>query len=153
MKNSRIIVCTIIGLFLQSGCGLPPVCQSYSPYELDWNGYNSVSTFKKYFSGYEQTILSHIGDTVRVYGCLNFKVYGTPVPEIPEDNRYLLKSFFDDSGNGHGQLMFIENDAEIEIPLSFYDKTLYVTGTVIYYDDMGCQKGTGLQLINIDTIP
>lgn len=148
MRKAKLIVALIVGSVLLAGCGLPPVCGSYSPYELDWQGYNSVTAFKKYFRGYEQTILEHLGDTVRVYGCLCYKYYGTPVHQ--ESNRYVLATFFDDST---GMVMFIENPANIEVPLSFYDKTLYVTGGVLYHISMGCKKGVGLELISVDTIP
>ncbi len=152
MNNKRLIQCAlVVGVLLLTGCGRPPVCKSYSPYELDWHGYNSVITFKKYFGGYEQTILEHIGDTVKVYGHLYFKEYGMAV--TPQDSRTLLQTFFDESGSGH--VMYIQqNDTSIiEIPISFYDKTLYVTGLVVYEESMYCTKGTGLELISVDTIP
>lgn len=152
MKNKSIIACAIVGMLLLASCGLPNTCKSYSPYELDWNGYNSVGTFKTYFNGYEQTIYDHIGDTVKVYGCLYFKNYGysesrayrSPAPSNPFD-------LFDDEGDGCA--LYIRNEDEIEIPQSFYFKRLYLKGTVVFDDDLGCGKGTGLQLISIDTIP
>ncbi len=71
----------------------------------------------------------------------------------PQDSRTLLQTFFDESGSGH--VMYIQqNDTSIiEIPISFYDKTLYVTGLVVYEESMYCTKGTGLELISVDTIP
>ena len=49
--------------------------------------------------------------------------------------------------------MFIENNNDVEIPIPYYDKTLYVTGTVKYYEEMHCNRGTTLELTSIDTIP
>lgn len=145
----KIALVTIVMMGM-TGCGGIHFCKSYSPYELDWYGYNSVIAFQQYFDGYEETIQEHIGDTVKVYGCTHYKIYGEEVDPEQQDND-LLKSFFDISGPGH--LIFVDNDANIDIPVSFYDKTLYVTGSVIYFPEMGCNIGTGLQLIRVDTIP
>ena len=86
-----------------------------------------------------------------VFGCLSFKLRGYGIPDEPVDSRFLLSTFFDTTGTSNA--IFIENDANIDIPLAFYDKTLYVTGSLVYYTEMGCSKGVGLQLISIDTIP
>lgn len=148
MRTIKLIICAITAIFFLNSCGQPPVCKSYSPFEFDWHGYNSVSTFKKHFGGYEQTILDHIGDTARVYGCTCFKMYGYEVTQ--RDSRDLLLTFFDENS---GSAMYVQNDSNQEIPMEFYDKTLYVTGTVMYVVEMGCNKGAGLQLISVDTIP
>lgn len=140
----------IVGTLLVASCGLPPICKTYSPYELDWQGYNSVSEFSKYFGGYEQTIFDHIGDTVMVYGCTHYKYYG--YTESMLDSSYVLTDLFDDTDDG-SRIIYLINDSELTIPPSFYFKRLYVTGVVVYDDDMGCKKGTGLELIRVDTIP
>ena len=149
MKYLKTITCAFVGMVFLASCGMPPICKSYSPNEIDWNGYNSVCTFANYFSGYEQTIYDHIGDTVRVYGCTHYKYYG--YTESMLDSSYVLTDLYDDTDGS--RIMYIKNEIELAVPPSYYFKRLYVTGTVVYDEGIGCIKGTGLKLISIDTIP
>lgn len=150
MKTIKHIFCIIFAGFLLFGCGMAPICKSYSPHELDWHGYNTVTAFKQYFNGYIETIHEHIGDTVRVVGRFGFQ-YMTNSDTSQWDSNELLKTFYDTCGSG--KYMFIENNNDVEIPIPYYDKTLYVTGTVKYYEELHCNRGTTLELTSIDTIP
>lgn len=145
------IIFAIMMLAAATGCGLPPVCKGEAPkeYELVWSDYNSVGAFLRYFSGYETTIMQHIGDTIKLYGYLPSSVYQIEGQEYFDGGRG-----FDlfDSAEG-GNVVHVSSSGDLSIPSSFISTKIYVIGIFDYDKAMGCNYGSDIRLVSLDTMP
>lgn len=147
----RLVLLMVIVVAIVEGCSIPSVCNGMAPkeYELKWDEYNGVDEFRRYFSGYETTIMQHIGDTIKLYGYLS-----PAVCHNSEDQEYF------DGGQGFdlfssadgGSAVYVFSGGNLSIPLSFIYKKIYMIGIFTYDENMGCRHGSYLRLVSLDTV-
>lgn len=129
MKKAAVVTVLVAGLTL-FGCGTEKQkgCSSYSDATISWNDYNTVDDMIRYFQCQPDTILRHIGDTIKVKGWLYLedsiyrwdwkcRISGT---ENYQGNPY----------EGTVEIMYAQPTFMIWDNPVYYHQQLYITGTL-----------------------